>query len=139
VFPYVVGDLIELPLTTTQDYSLFFILEDYSIELWRQQIASILEEHGLISVITHPDYLLGERERAVYVELLRYLAQLRDEGRTWAALPGEINDWWRARRRMTLVRCGSEWRIDGQGSERARVAYAELDGDRVVYSVESAA
>jgi hypothetical protein len=139
VMPYFVGDVLELPLTTAQDYSLFFILNDYSIELWRQQIASILDQHGLISVITHPDYLVGERERAVYVELLRYLGQLRDEGRTWVALPGEINDWWRDRRRMTLTRRGSEWRIDGQGSERARVAYAELDGDRVVYSVESAA
>ena len=33
VMPYFVGDLLELPLTTTQDYSLFHILGDYSISL----------------------------------------------------------------------------------------------------------
>ena len=30
VMPYFVGDLLELPLTTVQDYSLFHILNDYS-------------------------------------------------------------------------------------------------------------
>jgi hypothetical protein len=139
VMPYFVGGLLELPLTTAQDYSLFFILGDYSTDLWRRQIASIREQHGLISIITHPDYLVGERERAVYVDLLKHLAQLRDDGQTWLALPGEINDWWRDRHEMTLSGSGTAWRVDGPGSERARVAYAELDGDRVVYSFDRAA
>ena len=64
VMPYFVGKILELPLTTAQDYSLFFILGDYSTSLWRQQIATILEQNGLVSVIAHPDYLVGERERA---------------------------------------------------------------------------
>jgi len=136
VMPYFVGDILELPLTTAQDYSLFFILGDYSTGLWRRQIEAILKQNGLISVITHPDYLVGARERAVYVELLRHLAQLRDAGQTWVALPGEINDWWRQRRAMTLSRIGSSWRVEGDGSERARVAYAALDGDQVVYSFD---
>jgi len=139
VMPYFVGDVLELPLTTAQDYSLFFILGDYSIALWRRQIEAIVEQNGLISIITHPDYLVGARERAVYVELLRYLDTLRDTGQTWVALPGEINDWWRQRRAMTLSRVGSSWRVEGDGSERACVAYATLDGDQVVYSFDRAA
>jgi len=139
VMPYFVGDLLELPLTTAQDYSLFFILGDYSTDLWRRQIAAVLEQNGLISVITHPDYLVGARERAVYVDLLKHLAQLRNDGRTWVALPGEINDWWRSRQKMTLTPSGTAWRVDGAGSERARVAYAILDGDRVVYSFDRVA
>ena len=47
----------------------------------------------------------------------------------------EVNDWWRDRRRMTLVRNGSTWCIEGPGSDRARIAYASLDGDSVVYRV----
>jgi hypothetical protein len=39
---------------------------------------------------------------------------------------------------MTLVQQGDGWRIQGPGSDRARVAYAELAGDAVVYSLESA-
>jgi hypothetical protein len=136
VMPYFVGDLLELPLTTTQDYSLFFILGDYSMSLWRRQIDAIRAQNGLISVIAHPDYLVGSRERSVYVQLLQYLRELRETRETWVALPGEINDWWRQRRAMTLRRIGSSWRVEGPGSERARVAYAALDGDQVVYSFD---
>ena len=35
VMPYFVGDVLELPLTTIQDYSLFHILGDYSTTLWK--------------------------------------------------------------------------------------------------------
>ena len=38
VFPYFIGDILELPLTTTQDYMLFHILDSRSIDLWRDQI-----------------------------------------------------------------------------------------------------
>ena len=40
VMPYFVGDILELPLTTIQDYSLFYILNDYSTTLWKEQIRS---------------------------------------------------------------------------------------------------
>jgi hypothetical protein len=90
----------------------------------------------LISVITHPDYLTGERERNVYVELLKHLADLRDHHDVWMALPGEINRWWRNRREMTLRPSGDGWRIEGPDSDRARVAYATLVDDRLVYSIE---
>jgi hypothetical protein len=139
VMPYFVGNILELPLTTSQDYTLFFILEDYSIRLWKEQIAAVQAKNGLVSIITHPDYLVREREQAVFIELLEHLSRLRDEGQTWTALPGEVNRWWRQRQQMTLVRRGASWRVEGAGSERARVAYAELDGDRVVYSVDPAA
>jgi hypothetical protein len=133
VMPYFVGDILELPLTTTQDYSLFFILNDYSTQLWREQIDVISKNHGLVSVITHPDYLTGERERAVYVELLRHLSQLRTQSRLWMALPAEINRWWRNRHQMTLVRSGDAWRVEGPDSHRARVAYAKLRDGKLTY------
>ena len=63
VMPYFVGNILELPLTTVQDYTLFYILNDYSTTLWEEQIRLISERHGLVSVITHPDYLVGRRER----------------------------------------------------------------------------
>ena len=90
IMPYFVGNVLELPLTTVQDYSLFHILDDYSTTLWKEQMRLIKAHHGLISVITHPDYLLGQRERDVYVELLRHVAELRERDGVWVALPGEI-------------------------------------------------
>ncbi len=134
VMPYFIGNVLELPLTTTQDYTLFHILGDYSTTLWEEQIRTIVERHGLISVIAHPDYLTGARERDVYLQLLRHLADLRDREGVWMALPGEINRWWRNRREMTLVPDGAGWRIEGPDSERARVAYASLEDGQLVYS-----
>ena len=138
VMPYFIGEILELPLTTTQDYSLFYIIGDYSIDLWKQQIGLITQKHGLASFIVHPDYILREQPRNTYLNLLKYLAELRAAGRIWAALPREVNTWWRQRSQMTLTWDGHRWRIDGTGSERARVAYAELDGGRVTYTLEPA-
>jgi hypothetical protein len=137
VMPYFIGDILELPLTTSQDYTLFHILNDYSTTLWKKQIKLIVQKHGLISVITHPDYLLGEPQQEVYKELLEHLAELRDDQGVWAALPGQINEWWRNRHQMTLVAEGDRFRIEGRGSERARVAYATLENERVVYAIQS--
>jgi len=135
VMPYFVGKILELPLTTVQDYSLFHILGEYSIAIWKAQIDLIRSMNGFISFIAHPDYLVEKRARAVYTQLLAHLKDLRDNENVWLALPGEVDQWWRDRNRMTLVRCGDRWRIQGPDDARARVAYATLDGDRVVYTL----
>lgn len=135
VMPYFVGRILELPLTTTQDYTLFTILCDYSTRLWKEQIRLIAENNGLVSFIIHPDYIMKAKPQKTYEELLAFLARLRDEGKLWAALPRDVNCWWRARSQMRLVREGESWRIEGTGREHARVAYATLNGDHIVYSV----
>jgi hypothetical protein len=136
VFPYAVGDLLELPVTTIQDYSLFQILGQYSIDLWREQITAIEKKNGLISVITHPDYLIEDKARRVYRELLSYLSALGAEREAWMALPGEVNRWWRERSAMHLTLEGGRWRITGPGRERARVAYARVVADEIVYTLD---
>jgi hypothetical protein len=136
VMPYFVGKILELPLTTIQDYSLFHILGDYSINLWKQQIDLITARNGLISFISHPDYLIDGRAREVYMNLLAHLRGLRNEGKIWMALPGEVDRWWRNRSQMTLVRTGDSWCIEGDDHERARLAYATLENDRLVYKVD---
>ena len=135
VMPFFVRQILELPLTTTQDYSLFHILGEYSLSLWKEQIDSIVSQNGLVSFITHPDYLIERRARAVYVDLLGYLSRLRTERNLWIALPGGVDRWWRSRHVMSLVPVGASWRIQGPGSDRARVAYATLRGDRLVYEL----
>lgn len=71
VMPYFVGNILELPVTTTQDYALFNYLDKYSIDLWRHQIDLVMEQHGLVSFIVHPDYITKSRR----VECLRIVAQ----------------------------------------------------------------
>ena len=133
VLPYSVGKILELPLTTTQDYSLFHILHDYSLSLWKRQVALILEKHGLISFIVHPDYVIEPRPQSVYRELLAYLSETLPRERIWSALPRDVARWWLQRSQMRLVQRAGSWQIEGEGSERARLAYAVLRDGRLCY------
>jgi hypothetical protein len=135
VMPYFIGKILELPVTTIQDYSLFHLLKQYSIDLWKRQISQIMEKHGMASFIVHPDYVLESRTRDTYRSLLTYLADLRSKGKIWAALPREVNQWWRARSQMKLVRQGNTWVIEGPDKDKARVAHASLDGGRLMYEL----
>ncbi len=135
VMPYFIGKIVELPLTTVEDYSLFHILNDYSTDLWKQQLALIRQRNGLISFLVHPDYLIERRARAVYESLLDYLRQIVARERIWAALPRDVDRWWRARSQMRLVSRGDEWEIVGPEKERARLAYAILDRGQLIYEV----
>ena len=133
VMPYFVGNLVELPVTVIQDYSLYQILNDYSINIWKQQIELILETHGLINVIIHPDYNIAPRERAVYEQFLAHLAAIREERSVWVALPKDVAQWWRQRSQMRIVEDENGLRIEGEGKERARIAHAsEKDGHLVL-------
>lgn len=136
VMPYFVGNIVELPLTCTQDHTLFNILDDYSIELWKRQIDLIMKNNGLITVLTHPDYLLTSPAQATYRELLHHLRGLQKSYPVWAALPREVAAWWRQRSEMRLVAHDGSWEIEGPGKDRARVAYAHIQGDAVTYSFE---
>jgi hypothetical protein len=135
VFPYFIGKVLEIPLTATQDYSLLYILREYSLDLWETQIAKILDRHGGISFIIHPDYITKKREQRVYQDLLEHLSGLRKTAGLWVALPGDVNDWWRQRSRMKLVESGDGWEILGEGRERARIAFASLEDDELVYRI----
>jgi hypothetical protein len=138
VFPYFIGKTLELPVTATQDYSLFHILKDFSIRLWKQQISLIRARHGLISFIIHPDYIIEPTARRVYVQLLEYLSELRAQEELYIALPGEIAAWWKMRGEMKLLNAGGSWKIIGEGSERARVACAIRVNDKLVYEMDTA-
>ena len=136
LMPFFIGKVLELPVTMIQDYSLFHILNDYSLDLWTRQLRAITENHGLASFIIHPDYVIEGRARAIYQALLEHLATVREERKMWIALPREVDRWWRERSQMKVVTDGGRWRILGEGRERARVAFARIAGDRLVFTVE---
>jgi hypothetical protein len=133
VMPYFIGGLVELPLTTTQDYQLYYILRQHDLALWKQQTEIVLARHGLLSFIIHPDYATSPRALDMYGRLLDHLAELRDTRDVWVALPGDVDRWWRQRRELRLEYQTGTWRVVGPGAERARIAFAFRDGDRVEY------
>ena len=138
IMPFFVGDLVELPVTTTQDHTLLNILNERSIDLWEKQIDLISRKHGLLNFIVHPDYVIEHTALNIYTQLLAHLSRMQADDLIWMALPHEVNDWWRQRNKMQLIYdCArGKWMIEGHGRERARIAYASLDGDQIVYSFE---
>jgi hypothetical protein len=137
VMPYFAGELVELPLTATQDYSLFHILGQYSIDLWKEELDSIVSSNGLASFIVHPDYVIERRARLVYENLLEYLSELCNRSKLWQPFPRDVARWWRERSRMRIERSCGSWKVVGPGSERARVAFAQIEEGRLTYHVEN--
>ncbi len=135
VMPYFIGEVLELPLTTIQDYGLMHILRQDSTDLWAKQIEEISSYHGLVSFIVHPDYLSEPKDWELYSELLKHI-RTKQESNLWIALPGQINTWWRQRNNMELVRTHAGWTIEGEGSEAARVAFARIVSNDIVYSFQ---
>ena len=136
VMPYFIGNIVELPLTMTQDYSVLHMLKMTSIDLWKQEVELIGNRNGLMSMIAHPDYLIDKKNRSVYETLLAYLQEKVDRDKTWAPLPGEVDRWWRARSQMQLVRKGDKWEVQGPDADRAHVAYAAISNGRIEYEVQ---
>ena len=135
VMPYFIGDVLELPVTTIQDYTLFHVLGELSIDLWKAQIDLILGKNGLMSFIVHPDYVIQRDTLSVYESLLSYLRELREKSRIWSALPAEVDSWWRARSKMSVVRDGNSWRVEGDGAEHAVLAFAKNVDGNLVYEL----
>lgn len=137
VMPYFIGNILELPVTTMQDYMLFHLLGDYSVDIWKKQVEAIIEKNGLVSFIIHPDYVIEKRARDVYRSLLSFLQQVSSKKSLWFALPGEVDRWWRLRSEMSVIERDGHWHITGPGAERARLAFARLAGDHLVYDLEA--
>lgn len=126
ILPFHLGGVVELPITLVQDHTLFDILGERTTALWRQKSEWLIRHHGLINLITHPDYMVAPERLARYEELLDFLAAHRDG---WHALPREIAAWWNTRSGLRCVQAGERPRIEGPGSDRAGVAWArERDG-----------
>lgn len=96
LWPFLIGDVVELPYTLPQDYTLFTLLRHRSPELWLAQADRIVKEHGLIEALSHPDpgYLGDPDNRRRYEAFLVALSE-RDE--IWKPLPREAAAWWRLR------------------------------------------
>jgi hypothetical protein len=137
VMPYFIGSILELPTTTVQDYTLFYLLNQTSSDLWKEQVNLILEKRGLASFIVHPDYIREPDTLRVYRELLEQLNELHDQQNVWFALPTDVNHWWRARSRMGVQWDGESWRIKGDNTGHAVLAYARNVNDTLVYELET--
>lgn len=93
IFPYFLGNLVELPITLPQDHTLFEILQQKDIVIWKRKIDWLEKMNGMVLLIVHPDYINRERLK-LYEEVLEYILE---KSSCWSALPRDINEWWRKR------------------------------------------
>lgn len=128
IFPFMFGDVVELPITLVQDHTLMEILRQDSIDLWCRKCDWLMDHHGLINLITHPDYLLASDRLDMYDRFLDFMAQ---QTGGWHALPREVAGWWRQR---------EEWMagIDGGSpvpGPDLPAMWARQSGDEIVFDL----
>ncbi|GAB4367460.1 MAG: hypothetical protein Kow00128_11940 [Deltaproteobacteria bacterium] len=88
---------VELPYTLPQDFTLFVMLRENSIDLWKRKLDWVASKGGMCLLITHPDYMtFGGKKRkfdeypaAYYRELLVYVKE-RYGDRFWNVNPCQV-------------------------------------------------
>ncbi len=106
IFPFVARrdshTYIELPYTMPQDITLFVIIGEDSIDIWKKKLDWIVEHGGMMLLTTHPDYMNFDENRCVtdeypvkyYSELLEYIKE-RYKGQYWQALCKDMARYWK--------------------------------------------
>ncbi len=103
IFPFLVrGDsgcrgYVELPYTLPQDFTLFVIMKERNIDIWKTKLDWIAHHRGMALLITHPDYMsfdgsapgMDEYPAERYREFLEYVATTY-AGEFWHALPKQV-------------------------------------------------
>jgi peptidoglycan/xylan/chitin deacetylase (PgdA/CDA1 family) len=133
IWPFFLGELVELPITMTQDHTLFEILRENSIGRWVQKSDWLACNHGLVNVLVHPDYMLDERRLELYEQLLEQLTGLSGG---WHALPRDVARWWRTRARLASGRATviDTAKTDEQ-TDAVTTAYARREGEDIVFEL----
>ena len=113
IFPFWVSQdgqygYVEIPYTLPQDSTLFILLRENSIDIWKRKLDWIAQKGGLALVGVHPDYMSfnghknpDEYSHQLYLDLLKYVTT-RYADQCWFALPKQV-----AHHFYTNMRAGS--------------------------------
>lgn len=87
---------VEMPYTLPQDFTLFVLLQETSIDLWRKKLDWVAEHGGMALTIVHPDYMCFDGKPndyeypvELYEQLLKYVTA-RYGDVCWFATPREV-------------------------------------------------
>ncbi len=87
---------IELPYTLPQDFTLFILMKEKSIDIWKKKIAWVAENGGMALLNTHSDYMgfngdsfsIETYPVEYYISFLKHIKE-QYKGKCWHALPKE--------------------------------------------------
>ena len=92
---------VELPYTLPQDFTLFVIMMEKNINIWKEKLDWIAAKGGMALLNTHPDYMRFDDDCSretypsnYYKEFLLYVRD-KYEGQYRHTLPGEIARFWK--------------------------------------------
>jgi hypothetical protein len=150
LFPFYVngdhgnGGYVELPYTLPQDFTLFVLLKETDIGIWKRKLDWIAERGGMALVISHPDYMnfnggkptQEEYPAHFYEEFLQYV-RTKYDGKYWHVLPKDIARYWEENHRNSVIRDLSlpsmkKEKVEKQARRKLRVAmlsYSFYDTD----------
>jgi hypothetical protein len=110
-----------LPITLTQDHTLFELLGHRDETVWLDKARFLRQRGGMALILTHPDYVETPHLLDSYRRLLQEFA---DDSTAWKALPREVSDWWRRRSESSLEEVDGEWCVVGPAEKEARVEFS---------------
>lgn len=91
------GGYVELPYTLPQDSTLFLLLRETTIDIWKHKVDWIAGHGGMVLLDTHPDYMTFEGKCPTTTEYsvdlyAQFLTDVRCkyQGQYWQALPREV-------------------------------------------------
>jgi len=104
IFPFMVKNdpekegFIEMPYTLPQDFTLFIILREKTINIWKKKADWVISKNGMLLFNSHPDYMDftdGKSKRpqeypvGFYKDFIDYIKNTYKE-KFWAALPKDM-------------------------------------------------
>jgi glycosyltransferase involved in cell wall biosynthesis len=107
IFPFFVNDItnrkgyVELPYTLPQDFTLFSLMREKNIDIWKEKVDWIAEKGGMALINVHPDNMNFSASKPgsedypaeYYREFLAYIKD-KYKGQYWHVLPKEIAAFW---------------------------------------------
>ena len=110
IFPFMVHGnngnrgFVELPYTLPQDFTLFVLMKEKNIDIWKKKLDWIVEKGGMALLIAHPDYMNANQAKCTieeypmefYAEFLKHVKSKYTK-RYWNPLPRELAQFWKNR------------------------------------------
>ena len=107
IFPFIVNrsskiGYVEMPYTLPQDFTLFVLLLEKTIDIWKKKLDWIVKHGGMALLNTHPDYMVFEGRPGMeeypagyYRDFLVYVKE-NYSGDFWHVLPKDLARFWRS-------------------------------------------
>lgn len=103
---------VELPYTLPQDFTLFILMKERGIKIWKRKLEWIVEHGGMVLLNVHPDYLcfgekpgIDEYPSQYYEEFLLHVKNTYGKS-FWHVLPKDMARYWKERFWLHQIHAG---------------------------------